>query len=248
MNAVVAGHNIVSGYVFKCPVCGTMLSDRPWICPNCHTTIESYRTDMFSTVEYPKVMIDLHGVVLDMCSALAEYFNERGRVFDPAKVTDYDFNCDTGVPQADVFAAFGDPELYAFVKPYCGAREAIQLLSSRVRPRLYSTAVSNVTIMARTRRAIDGLPFSGELLTGKKPIIYDANVLFDDCAAVHRQWYAAGFGGLQYVINRPYNQPKGYEPVWDKVIRVDSIYDGVVDMFRRFGWPLPEVSSSEKSV
>lgn len=248
MNALVAGYDIVSGYTFKCPVCGVILHDRPWICPNCHTTIESYRTDMFTTVENPKVMVDLHGVVLDMCGALADYFSERGMSFDPEKVTDYDFNCDTGVAQSEVFHALTDEDLYDFVKPYSGAREAIQLLNTRVRPKLYSTAVSNITIMARTRRAIDGFVFHGELLTGKKPVIYDATVLFDDCAAVHRQWYNAGFQGLQYIINRPYNQPKGYEPVWDKVIRVYSLYEGVVDMFRRFGWPLPEVSSSEKSV
>lgn len=244
MNGVVAGFDVSSGYVFKCPVCGVILHDRPWVCPKCSTTIESYRTDMFSTIENPKVMVDLHGVVLDMCGALRDYFAERGKSFDPEKVTDYDFGCDTGVPQSEVFSALTDPELYSFVRQYDGAKEAIELLSTRVKPKLYSTAVSDVTIMAKTKRAIDGLAFYGDLLVGKKPIIYDSNVLFDDCAAVHRQWYAAGFGGLQYIIDRPYNQPKGHEPVWDKAIRVKSLYDGVVDMFRRFGWPLPEVSSS----
>lgn len=245
MNAVVAGHDAVDGYLFKCPVCGTILKGRPWVCPNCQSVISSYRTDIFGDIESPKVLIDLHGVVLDMLGALALYLKENnGVVLDPASVTDYDFDCDLGFDRGLIFSAFRDPTLHLSIGIYEGAEQAIRLLKTRCYPRAYTGVVDNPEIVAITNAVIRRLGLSSESLPYKKPTVYDANVLFDDCTAVHRQFMRDGFGGLQYIIDRPYNQPKNYDPVWERTIRVKSLQEGVADMFRRFGWPMPEVNSS----
>ena len=244
MNAVIAGHDSVEGYLFKCPVCGTILKDRPWTCPNCQSLLSSYRTDLFSEVESPKVMIDLLGVVLDMLGALGPYLKEKaGVVLDPARVTDYDFDCDLGFDRQLIFSAFKDHELHKSIGTYEKVEDALRLLQTRCHPKAYTGVVDKPEIVSITNAVIRNLGLSGSALTYKKPTIYDAHVLFDDCVAVHRQFQRDGFGGLQYLIDRPYNQQKAYDPVWDKVIRVSSLYDGVVDMFRRFGWPVPEVCS-----
>lgn len=245
MNAVIAGYSKSDGYLFKCPVCGTILSDHPWICPNCEAVIDSYRMDIFGSIDVPKVCVDLHGVVLDMTGALVPYLKEKaGVTFDPTRVTDYDFDCDIGFDRQLIFAAFKDPALHSTVGTYERAEEAIRMLKTRCHPRAYTGVVDNHEVVTIMNATIRRLGLSGESLSYKKPTIYDANVLFDDCVAVHRQFVRDGFGGLQYLIDRPYNQPKGYDHVWARVIRVSSFYDGVVDMFRRFGWPLPEVNSS----
>ena len=242
MHAVVAGYDIGLGYVFKCPVCGTILSCKSNICPNCQGQIESYVADAYSA-DYPKVCVDLHGVALDMLSALKEYLKATYDVkLDPKKVTDYDFQCDLGFDSQLVFEAINDPELHKLVKPYDKVEAAIKLLNIHCFPYAYTGVVNQPKIIARTNVQIHQLGLIGEALSYNKPVIYDANVLFDDNPSVHRQWWMAGFPGLQYIIDRPYNQPTYRdEDFWNSLIRVKSLYDGVVDMYERFGWELPEV-------
>lgn len=234
MHAAVAGFSQGQGYLFKCPICGVILEPLSSCCTVCGQHIES----TLGVGYMPKVSVDLHGVVLDMCSALRDYFAEHGLSFDPEKVTDYDFDCDTGVPQAEVFTALGDPRLYDFVKPYPGALDALKLLQSRCACHVYSSTVDNETIMAKTNSFIYDVGLFGACISGRKPVIYDSAVLFDDNVAVHRQWYEAGYRGVQYIIDRPYNQPKREEPMWSKVVRVPSFGAGVLDFFKRVGWLL----------
>lgn len=243
MNAVVAGFKPAKGYLFKCPVCGVLLPDRPWKCPNCEQTIESYRTDMFTTVDVPKICLDLHGVVLDMLSTLKPYLKQNfGVDFFPEKVTDFDFNCEMGCDRSIVYEAFHDSNLHKDLQLYDKAQDAVNLLRQRCLVKAYTGVIDDPVIVAVTNARIRALGIGGFALPYKKPVIYDAHVLFDDCVGVHRQWASGGFRGLQYLIDHPYNQQKTMaDPIWDRVVRVSSLYDGVVDMYRRFGWSLPEV-------
>lgn len=242
MKARVAGYDIGIGYVYKCPICGTLLSCKSAICPNCQAEIDSYEANALSA-EYPKVCVDLHGVSLDMMYALKTYLKQTYDVnLNPKKVTDYDFQCDLGFDSQLVFEAFNDPELQLLVKPYDGVESAIQLLNMHCFPYAYTGVIQNPTIIARTNVQIHQLGLMGEALQYDKPVIYDANVLFDDSPDVHRKWWMAGFPGLQYIIDRPYNQPTYRdEDFWNSLIRVKSLHDGVVDMYKRYGWELLEV-------
>lgn len=243
MNAAVAGFVKGKGYLFKCPICGVVLEDRPWRCPECDTVLETYRTDMFSTIQNPKVCVDFHGVVMDMLGALVPYLKEKyGVTFDPASVTDYDFDCDLGFDRKLVFEAFQDEALHNSLKLCEGADIGLKMLKSRCVPVAYTGVVNKIGIISYYNRLIIDLGLSGRPMPYKKPVIYDANVLFDDCVGVHRQWYSSGFRGLQYLIDMPYNQQNGaVGPEWGAMIRVPSFKAGVIDMFRRFGWPMPEM-------
>lgn len=249
MRAAVAGYDIGLGYIFKCPLCGTILSCRSSICPNCQTDIDDYTVDAFGS-DYPKVCLDFHGVAFDMLAALKVYLKATYDVdFDPDKVTDYDFRCDLGFDSQLVFEAFNDPELYALLEPYEGVKEAVKLLNFHCFVHAYTGVVNQPKIIARTSAQIRQLGLMGDVMPYKKPTIYDANVLIDDSPAIHRQWWMSGFPGLQYIIDRPYNQPTYQDPaMWDSLIRVPSLYDAVLDMYKRFGWPVPEVRNYDESV
>ena len=242
MNATVAGFVKGKGYLYKCPICGVVLEDRPWRCSACDTVLDTYRADMFSTIRHPKVCVDFHGVVFDMLGTLVWYLKEkRGVVLDPSSVTDYDFKCDLGFDRSLIFEAFQDTNLHSSMKMCPRADDALELLRTRCVPVAYTGVVDKPEIYAIYSRYISKLGMEGRPMPYKKPVIYDANVLFDDYMDVHRKWYSAGFKGLQYLIDAPYNQQgSNIGPEWDAVIRVPSFHAGVVDMFRRFGWPLPD--------
>lgn len=240
MNAVAVGYEIGLGYLFKCPICGSILSCRSTICPNCQAEIDSYEMYDYTTIENPKVCVDLHGVALDMLAALKVYLKQKhGINFSPSWVTDYDFKCDLGFDRQIIFDSFSDPYLHSLVRPYDDAIDAIDLLRSRCKPVAYTGVVSQPMIVASTNETIHSLGLAGQAMSYNKPVIYDAHVLFDDSPDVHRQWWSAGFPGLQYIIDHPYNQPSS-GAMWKKLIRVSTLYEGVVDMFGRFGWDLSE--------
>lgn len=248
MHAVVAGFDHIWGYLFKCPICGKILSEQQSFCTNCNSQIEYVKADeMFRTADVPKVCIDLHGVAVDMLGALRLYLKEnRGVNFDPASVTDYDFQCDIGFDRKLIFEAFKDVELHKLVMPYRGAEDAIRILKAHCNVHAYSGVVDDPDVVALTATMIHNLGMLGKPLAYRKPIIFDANVLFDDCPAVHRQWQKAGFKGLQYMVDHPYNraanlrQPDDID--WMRIIRVNSLYEGVMDMCTRYDWLVPEVS------
>lgn len=237
MNAVVCTYKCGRPHLLKCPVCGAIFngSEVTGSCPSCNCSL-GVESDMKSA---PRVFVDLHGVALDMCGALKGYFKDRGKSFYPEKLTDYDFNCDSGVDKSEAYAAFSDIALYDYMKPYVDAEKAIALLRTRCVPNVYSTSVDDSSIISSTDAFVQRFGLNGMLMVGRKPFISDADVLFDDCAAVHRQWASAGFSGLQYIIDRPYNKPKMSDDLLSRTIRVPSLYAGVVDMFNRFGWELP---------
>lgn len=243
MNAAIGCYLKDTGeYLYKCPTCGVVLHNKPWTCSNCGQVIETYRQDMISGLSSLKVCVDLHGVILDMLGALKDYLKEHeGIDFDPNSVTDYDFNCDVGFDNALIFKAFKDPLLHRAIAPYEGALEGLELLKTRCKPMAYTGVVDNAAIVGYYNSFIRQVGLSGTSMSYKKPVIYDANVLFDDCIGVHRQWYDAGFRGLQYLIDRPYNQWKPADLLASKVIRVKSFRHGVVDLFNRCGWPIEGV-------
>lgn len=242
MNAVVAGYSVErKKYLYKCPVCGVILENEEWQCRNCGTTISTYNRDTINMGEIPKVCVDLHGVTLDMLGALQVYLKDKyGVDFYPERVTDYDFDCDIGCDRSLVFAAFKDHELHKLIKPYDRALEAIALLKTRCYPQAYTSVQNEAAIIVGTNSFCRNAGLAGQAIVGKKPVIYDAVALFEDNVGVHRQWHEAGFRGLRYMVDRPYNAPKRDEPMWSRVIHVKSLYDGVVDLFKRFGWPIPD--------
>lgn len=184
----------------------------------------------------PKILVDLHGVVLDMQSALKGYFAVRGQQYHPENVISYDFDGDIGVEKSEIYKAFSDIALYDYIILYPDVEKAFALLRTRCTPQLYSTSVDDPLIMEKTLKDISSLGLSGNLVVGRKTVVPDADVLFEDCAAIHRQWADYGFTGLQYIIDRPYNKPKESDVLLNNTIRVKSLYEGVLDMFQRFGW------------
>lgn len=238
MKAVVAGHTSGGFYVHKCSVCGNVVSgEEPETCGNCGTLLEP--VDWENPIRGSKVCLDMHGVVFDVLNALRAYIfaKDHKSLFNSSEVTDYDFHGDIGVSREDVFAALKDPTFYGqeFLHTYAMADFAVKYLSKFFAVQVYTGDDGNPGITDIMQDRIKELGLTGEVIHGRKPVIYDACALFDDNVAVHRQWFEAGYQGLQYLIDQPYNQPKRNERVWGKVIRVSSLFDGVIDLLKRGG-------------
>jgi len=147
-----------------------------------------------------KVLIDLDGVVLDMCGAIAA----KVPGFNPDLVTDYNFKCPCGAEYRDIKKALCSLSTFEVQNPYKGAIAGIRkLINAGVEPYAYTEVAPH--ILSYRNIQIKMLNLLGEAyLLGDKPVNLDGYAaVFEDNPANLKQWTN---GITKYIIDRPYNK------------------------------------------
>jgi 5'(3')-deoxyribonucleotidase len=177
-----------------------------------------------------KVCVDVDSVILNFYEALRRRLADKGITFYPERSIDYSFNGDIGCPKDAIFATFNEPQLYEYLQFLDGAEEAIALLHKHCNVHSYTASVPHEEIYNKRVHFVESLGMVPNVYVGKKPVIYDADALFDDCLDVHRAWIEGNSTAKLYLINAYSNQVRpenADDPIWDKVIRCDSLLDAV---------------------
>ncbi len=160
-----------------------------------------------------KVLIDIDGVVLDMCGAIAS----RLPGFNPDSVIDYGFRCSCGAPRYQIMRYLGSLMTFKVQNPYPDSISGIKLLKDAgVDTYAYTEVPFNIVEYRNSQIKVLGL--SGEAYAyGEKP----ANVsgyaaIFEDNPATLDKWTN---GICKYIIDRPYN--RGYSGA----LRFSNLHD-----------------------
>lgn len=175
------------------------------------------------------VCIDIDGVILNMLDSIKDYLNEKGITFIPKNVVKYNFSGDIGCSRDYVFEALSNPKVFKQQKPYKGVLDSIiKLQRSHIQTNAYTTVSSNDIYKIR-KDFCNQLNLSGDVYIGDKPVLLEADALFDDCLDEHKKWIEAGYTGKLYLIDAPYNQEYYNKDFlyFDKVIRCLDFNDAV---------------------
>ena len=177
-----------------------------------------------------KVCVDIDNTVLAYHEGLRRFLAEKGITFYPEKCIDYDFNGDVGCDRSIIFASMKDPRLYDMLPFLQDAEAAVQLLKKHCDVHAYTCAPSNQEILNKRIAFVKTLGITPNVFVDKKPVVADADALFDDCVGVHKTWMRANSNAKLYLINAYNNQVREEnkdDPIWDRVIRCDSLMDAV---------------------
>ena len=195
------------------------------------------------------VCVDFDGTLLDFGGAIKNYLAKDGITFYPENVKYYDYsNSDIGCNRELLYKAFYTDEFYEYLKLYEGVIDAIELLKTVEDVHAYTGAVNMESVYNRRLNLIRKLGLKGKPYTAPpvehyialtepclkggdtKPVIKEANAVFDDCVGVLYNWYMNGSDAKLYLIDAPYNQEESdTEGIidWSKIIRCSSFSDAV---------------------
>lgn len=177
------------------------------------------------------VCVDCDGVLIDFCGGIQQYLSDRNVEFKPENLISYSFKGDIGCDRSEVFRAIKDENLYPYLKAYDDITTGLLMLAcSDVEAKAYTGSIDNPKALdIRTefikKHNMDG----GAIYIGKKPVILDADALFDDNLDVHRDWVEAGYTGKLFLIDHNYNSEENNPdyPYFDKLIRCSDFNNAV---------------------
>lgn len=179
----------------------------------------------------PKVCVDIDGTVLDFHEGLRIRLAELGHTFIPENCVDYGFNGNIGCDKSIIFDLFTDEELYHRLPFLKDAKDAVKLLLEECDAVYgYTASVKHEAIFREREAFVKELGMIPDVYVERKPVIVDADALFDDCLGVHRCWANANSNAKLYLINQYHNQmteENRDDPIWKRVIRCDSLMDAV---------------------
>jgi 5'(3')-deoxyribonucleotidase len=177
------------------------------------------------------VCVDIDGTTMDFHKALQIRLRELGHTYYPERCIDYNFNGDIGCDRNLIFDLFDDEELYRRLPFYENAKKAISMLLEQCDTVYgYTASVAAENIFNQRKELVEELGMIPRVFVNKKPVMEDADALFDDCLGVHRCWVNAGSHAKLYLINQQHNQmteENKDDPIWNSVIRCNSLFEAV---------------------
>lgn len=177
------------------------------------------------------VCVDCDGVLIDFCGGIKQYLNDKNIEFKPECVTSYSFKGNIGCDRSEIFKAMNDEELYTYLQPYDNIETSLLLLACNdIETKAYTGSVDLPKAIEIRRKFINKYNLnSGDIYIGNKPVVLEADALFDDCLAVHKEWIEAGYDGKLFLIDHTYNNEENNPdfPYFDKVIRCKDFEDAV---------------------
>lgn len=178
-----------------------------------------------------KVCLDIDGVVLNLLEGLKIYLSKQNITFYPENVITYNFGGNIGCSKGVIYNAFQDIDFYRNIPFINGSVEAIDRLKQKVIVQAYTTVVDIPEIYQLRSSLCKELGLEGVPYLGNKPVVSDADAVFDDCLGVHKDWIKDNSSAKQYLIDAPYNQKiKENElsfPHWNNVIRCKNLSEAV---------------------
>ena len=177
------------------------------------------------------VCIDCDGVLIDFCGGIKQYLNDKNIEFNPENLISYSFKGDIGCDRSEVFKAIKDENLYPYLKAYSDVSTGLLMLTCNdIETRAYTGSIDNQKALALRNDFIRKFNLdSGSIYIGKKPVILEADALFDDNLDVHKDWIEAGYTGKLYLIDHNYNSEKNNPdyPYFDRLIRCENFNNAV---------------------
>ncbi len=177
-----------------------------------------------------KVCVDVDNTILAFHDGLKIFLAEKGVTFYPEKCIDYDFNGEVGCDKSIIFDSLKDPRLYELLPFLEDAEAAVRLLTEHCDVQAYTCPHANPEIFRQRTAFVESLGMTPNVFAGKKPVFEDVDALFDDCVGVHKTWMRANSRAKLYLINSYNNlvrEENKDDPIWERVIRCDSLMDAV---------------------
>lgn len=183
------------------------------------------------------VLVDLDGVMVDMCGAVKEFLNRRGKDLIIENITKYNFSGDIGCDRSDVFEALNRVETFQLAKYYEGAVDALKRLQTVANTTAYTGVPASLFIIAHRNQQIRELHLNGEALFGKKGFTTGSkgvvegswDAVFEDSLDTLKAWENEHDVKL-FLINHSYNSELNnpeYSSLWERVIRCENFADAV---------------------
>lgn len=154
-----------------------------------------------------KVLVDLDGTILDLCSAIKVQLAKKGITFIPENVVSYSFAGNIGCKRKEVFKTFSDVNTYRLQKPYKGAVEALKKLSSVVEVEPYTKIKAQANLFSYRKHQIEEVGMHGNPIIAEKKTVIEGDyvAVFDDCIGVLEEWVDREDVFL-FLIDQPYNR------------------------------------------
>lgn len=180
----------------------------------------------------PFICIDCDGVILDTNAALINYLNKRHISYNPQNLIRYDFTGDIGCDKEYCFKAFNESNFWKeeLKHPLVDLKKIVNKLNNEgIVPFIYTLLDNKEAIKIRTQFLLDNNIDYFSIYDNKKPVIKEAEALFEDCLDNIKTWFDNGYTGPVYLINHNYNQEEYNNdfPYFDKVIRVNNLEEGI---------------------
>ena len=195
------------------------------------------------------VCVDFDGTILNFNDCLKNFLAKDNVTFRPEKVKFYDYsNEGIGCSKETIYNAFSQKEFYDNLDFFEGAFKSLEALRSFDDVYAYTGAVDNDVIVNKRKSLIKRLKLKGYpyLCTEKnqklemdipyyrggvhKPVILEADALFEDCVGVIYNWQKRGATAEYYLIDAPYNQEEDdteHLIDWTKVTRCRTFFEAV---------------------
>ena len=210
------------------------------------------------------VHIDFDGVILNFEQRLKEYLGEKGKTYYPDNQLSYAYDIgDLGCSKEDVYACFNEYDFFSGLQFYDGVISSLNLLRSNgIEIHAYTSTSENGDIYEYRRRLIKKLKMKGNPYRQKlnnfqntktymqgydsKPVVLETDALFEDNLGIILHWMMRGANTRFYLIDKPYNRFTGelFEDIengtlkgidLDKIIRVSSFEEAVIDYINKIG-------------
>lgn len=178
------------------------------------------------------VCVDIDGVVLNFLFGLERYLGLKGYYYSAESQKTYAFTRESlGYDPSVVYDAFKEPSLYSLCPLYDGVSEAARVLTGACQVQAYTSVVDIPEIKDMRRKLCHSLGFGYvEYVYRDKPVVFEADALFEDDLSIIKKWIDAGSNAKIYLIDHTYNQPDSkslYDIMWRRVIRCNSFKEAV---------------------
>lgn len=181
-----------------------------------------------------KAYVDIDGVILNLSEGIRLELEKKGKTFYPHKVKEYNFSCDVGCSQDDVFKVLNSVEVYKSSPLYRMALEGLAKLKTFADVEAYTCVIQDEIIVAERKDLLYRLGLKGFVYpytrTSNKPVPKDADVIFEDCLENCKYLFENGYEGVIYLVEQPYNRNIGIldsSSMRSRIIRGKNFYDCV---------------------